>query len=101
MTYVKVCSLDLVPSGSVKSFRVDGKEVMVINSDDKLFCLQARCTHAGAPLADGTMENGILTCPWHGSKFRISDGEVLKGPANRGLQGYRNMVKDNFLYVEF
>jgi nitrite reductase/ring-hydroxylating ferredoxin subunit len=74
---------------------------MVINSEGRLFCLQARCTHAGAPLAEGTVENDILTCPWHGSKFRISDGEVLEGPAKRGLHVYKSMTKDNFLYIEF
>jgi nitrite reductase/ring-hydroxylating ferredoxin subunit len=96
-----VCSIDLVPSGTIKSFLINEKEVMVINRNGQLFCLQARCTHAGAPLAEGTIEEYILTCPWHGSKFRITDGEVIKGPAKKVLQVYKNIVKDNFLYVDF
>ena len=100
MTYVKVSSMDLIPPGSVISFQMNGKEVMVINNAGQLFCLQARCTHAGAPLAEGTIEGDILTCPWHGSKFRITDGEVIKGPAVKKLQVYKSNITDNFLYIE-
>lgn len=101
MAYTKVCSMDLIPLGSIKSFRVNEKEVMVINLEGQLFCLQARCTHAGAPLAEGTVEDHILTCPWHGSMFRITDGTVIKGPAKEGLKIYKIFIKDNFLYVDF
>lgn len=93
-------SLDLVPPGSIKSFRINEKEVMVINRDGQFFCLQARCTHAGAPLAEGTIVDDILTCPWHGSKFRITNGEVVKGPAEKGLNVYSTIIKDGFLYVD-
>ncbi|MGA8636153.1 MAG: Rieske (2Fe-2S) protein, partial [Candidatus Dormiibacterota bacterium] len=39
------------------------------------------CTHAGGPLNEGTVEDGEVVCPWHGSRFRLSDGAVLGGPA--------------------
>lgn len=93
--------MDLIPSGSIKSFRMIEKEVMVISLNGQVFCLQARCTHAGAPLAEGSIEDDILTCPWHGSKFRITDGEVVKGPAKKGLQFYKTLIKNGFLYVDF
>jgi nitrite reductase/ring-hydroxylating ferredoxin subunit len=92
--------MDLIPSGSIKSFQINEKEIMVISHNGQLSCLQARCTHAGAPLAEGRIEDEILTCPWHGSKFRITDGEVIKGPAKKRLQVYKNVIKDNFLYVD-
>lgn len=90
----------MIPPGSIKSFQVNGKEVMVINNNGQLYSLQARCTHAGAPLAEGTIEGDILTCPWHGSKFRITNGEVINGPAEKPLQVYKNIITDNFLYIE-
>jgi len=74
---------------------------MAINHNKRFFCLQARCTHAGAPLAEGKLEDAILTCPWHGSKFRITDGEVVKGPAEKPLQIYKTIVKNDALYVDF
>ena len=33
------------------------------------------------PLFDGELADGCLTCPWHGSVFRITDGLVARGAA--------------------
>ena len=100
MTQVKVCSVDVVPSGSMKQFYVKEGEILIINRDDQFYCLDARCTHAGAPLAEGTINGDVLTCPWHGSQFRITDGAVLRGPAEKELKTYSVIVKDNFLFIE-
>jgi nitrite reductase/ring-hydroxylating ferredoxin subunit len=32
-------------------------------------------------LNEGTIEDGIVVCPWHGSRFRLRDGAVMGGPA--------------------
>ena len=37
--------------------------------------------HMSGPLSDGELADGCLTCPWHGSVFRIADGSVSRGPA--------------------
>jgi len=100
LTLLKLCSLDMVPSGSINSFQINGKEVIVINKDNQLFCLQGRCTHAGAPLVEGTVEGEILTCPWHGSKFRITNGEVVGGPAKKNLRVYNFTINNDFLFIE-
>ncbi len=43
--------------------------------------LADRCTHRGGPLSDSAVEDGCLTCPSHGSRFRLADGSVERGPA--------------------
>jgi len=35
----------------------------------------------GAPLAQGTVVEGCLECPWHGSRFWIDTGRLARGPA--------------------
>jgi nitrite reductase/ring-hydroxylating ferredoxin subunit len=32
-------------------------------------------------LFDRDLDGGCLTCPWHGSMFRLADGSVARGPA--------------------
>lgn len=40
------------------------------------------CGHAGGPLDEGGIDaDGCVTCPWHGSVFRLADGHVVHGPA--------------------
>ena len=96
---VKVCSLDVFSAGNMKQFRVQEQEILIIKRDSQFFGLAARCTHAGAPLEEGTVSGDTLTCPWHGSKFRITDGAVLRGPAEKALKTYAVTVKDNSVFI--
>ena len=43
--------------------------------------LADRCTHRGGPLSEGQVADGCVTCPWHGSRFDLVDGHVVRGPA--------------------
>jgi nitrite reductase (NADH) small subunit len=100
MAQTKVCSLELVPAGTMKQFYVDEREIIVVNLNGQFFCYEGRCTHAGAPLAEGALNGDVLTCPWHGSQFRITDGSVVRGPAEKQLKSCPSTVKDNFLFIE-
>jgi nitrite reductase/ring-hydroxylating ferredoxin subunit len=35
----------------------------------------------GGPLSEGQVEGDSIRCPWHGSRFALSDGRVLEGPS--------------------
>jgi nitrite reductase/ring-hydroxylating ferredoxin subunit len=100
MTLYMLCRIDEVQENELKQFNLKGNEILVINRNNKFYCLEARCTHAGAPLAEGELENDVLMCPWHGSRFNIETGEVVRGPAKKQLRIYYSNVKDNFLFVE-
>ncbi|MFG3097727.1 Rieske 2Fe-2S domain-containing protein [Streptomyces sp. NPDC048202] len=67
-----------------KPLRVDagGVPVVLVRHGGKVDALSATCTHAGGPLDEGEVDaDGCIHCPWHGSAFRLSDGEVTRGPA--------------------
>ena len=100
MVSIKVCSLEELPAGSMKKFSLKEKEVLIINSHSGLSGLDARCTHAGAPLEEGTLEGETLTCPWHGSQFRITDGAVIRGPAARPLATFTETIKEGWVFIE-
>jgi nitrite reductase/ring-hydroxylating ferredoxin subunit len=100
MVLIKVCSMDILPAESMKQFYVRECEILVINHNGQVFSLDARCTHAGAPLVEGTLNGDILTCPWHGSQFRISNGAAVKGPAEKELKTYPVTVKDNSVFID-
>jgi len=102
MVLLKVCDLEVAPSpGSLKEFKVGTLEILVTNIEGKFFCTSARCPHAGgAPLSEGTLKETVLTCPWHEAQFRVTDGQLLRGPATENLRVYENKVKNNQIFIE-
>jgi nitrite reductase/ring-hydroxylating ferredoxin subunit/uncharacterized membrane protein len=56
------------------------------DQDGSVTAIGARCSHLGGPLGEGPIENGVVTCPWHGSQFRLADGSVCRGPATHPQQ---------------
>jgi nitrite reductase/ring-hydroxylating ferredoxin subunit/uncharacterized membrane protein len=58
-----------------------GMPVLVVRKEGELHAIGAVCSHAGGPLDEGTLNRGVITCPWHGSRFCITNGKVKHGPA--------------------
>ncbi|MGC5585484.1 Rieske 2Fe-2S domain-containing protein [Ornithinimicrobium sp. W1679] len=59
-----------------------GQPVVLTRAGGGLAALAATCTHLGGPLDEGTVEDGCVVCPWHGSRFDLRDGAVERGPAS-------------------
>ena len=78
----------------------DGLAVAVFNVGGKLYCLGANCTHVGGPLEEGTVTGTEVTCPWHGSKFNLETGHVVRGPAVRPEACYRVRAEGGGLLLE-
>jgi nitrite reductase/ring-hydroxylating ferredoxin subunit len=60
------------------------------------------CPHAGARLSEGEVDvdNGIVTCPEHGSRFDTCTGERVRGPSDEGLRTFRVVIEDGRVYVQ-
>jgi Rieske Fe-S protein len=72
-----------IPTGGGKIF--EGQKVVVTQPTEGEFkCFTAVCTHAGCTV--GSVSNGTINCPCHGSKFKIEDGSVANGPASEPLK---------------
>jgi nitrite reductase/ring-hydroxylating ferredoxin subunit/uncharacterized membrane protein len=70
-----------VTEGKATYVEAGGVPVLLSRVSDRIVAIFDRCTHRGAPLHEGRISGDCVECPWHGSKFRLVDGEVLQGPA--------------------
>ncbi len=68
-------------SGQMIQGHIEGKAVLVARSAGRLFAIGAKCTHYGAPLAQGLLVDDTVRCPWHHSCFSLKTGEPLRAPA--------------------
>lgn len=66
-----------LPPGTV----VGAGRYAVGNADDELFAVTRRCRHLYADLANGSIDGeGCLVCPWHGSRYDVETGRMVRGP---------------------
>ena len=71
---VKVCTLEHLERDGFRVTSVEGRTVLVLLDQGKVYALDNRCPHMGFPLHRGTVRDGILTCHWHHAKFDLAGG---------------------------
>ncbi|MDQ3739854.1 MAG: Rieske (2Fe-2S) protein [Actinomycetota bacterium] len=67
--------------GAATRVLAGGTRVLLVRDGGTVYALHNRCSHRGGPLDEGEISDGCVTCPWHRSRFRLSDGAVMQGPA--------------------
>jgi nitrite reductase/ring-hydroxylating ferredoxin subunit/uncharacterized membrane protein len=82
-TFTRVASSGDVAEDSLARATSGTTDVLLARDRGRLCALAHPCSHMGGPLSEGKMEDGAVVCPWHGSKFRLDDGSVLRGPATQ------------------
>ena len=98
--FVKVATTGDLAPGQTKKVEVAGKTIALFNIGGSYHAIDDTCTHKGGPLSEGEVQGDVVTCPWHGAKFRTTTGEVLGPPARTGVSSYKVRVNGSDLEVE-
>ena len=69
-----------IPEGGLLALTLDGEKLILHRRDAVVSCMQNACAHLGFPLDDGLVEDGIITCPYHGFRYDLASGECLTAP---------------------
>jgi len=76
-TFVPVCRSEDLPEGEARQLKARGKEIAVGRVEGgQLFAVGGRCSHLFARLGNGKLEGTLLECPWHGTRYDVTDGCV-------------------------
>jgi nitrite reductase/ring-hydroxylating ferredoxin subunit/uncharacterized membrane protein len=70
-----------IPEGGPTKLRAGVNDLAVIRNGEQILAVHAVCAHAGGPLPEGTIVGDAIQCPWHGSRFRLTDGHLVSGPS--------------------
>lgn len=79
--FVAVLSESELPENKLTRVDAAGIPAVLLRQGQTIYAIAATCSHLAGPLDEGTVEDCVVTCPWHGSRFRMDDGSVVKGPA--------------------
>ena len=94
MPEYEVTRVTAVPEGEARGFTVGGEEIVLCNVEGEIYALHGICTHEELPLDGGEVEDGVLTCEWHGAQYDVRTGDVCSLPATRPLKTYDTRVDD-------
>ncbi|MGE5323889.1 MAG: Rieske 2Fe-2S domain-containing protein [Actinomycetota bacterium] len=84
-----------------KPMRVEvaGQPILLVKSGAKIYALGAVCSHYGAPLNEGSLQEETVRCPWHFSRFALDDGSVREGPACSAVPSYEVKLVNGQIHV--
>jgi len=105
--WVDVGGLSELEPGAHRVVKVADDDVLLarrglgdVSSIPELCAISNVCGHAGGPLDEGEFDaDGCVTCPWHGSVFRLDDGRVVHGPATGHQPAYDVQALDGRISV--
>jgi nitrite reductase/ring-hydroxylating ferredoxin subunit len=78
--FVDVADVNGMPEGKMKHVEVGEKEILLTNSEGRIYALCDRCSHMNAPLSIGTLNGKVVTCPMHGARYDVTTGKKVAEP---------------------
>ena len=97
---IKVATLSDVPPGTCRQVDAAGRPVAVFNVGGTIYAIGGTCTHRGGPLGEGELDKTVVTCPWHGAQFDVTNGQVVGPPAGESVPAYRVVVEGEDIAVD-
>ena len=96
LNWHRVLSLDELPEGRVKTVSAGPHSFAVTHYQGRYAALSNRCPHQGGPLGEGSIEKGMLRCPWHGYDYCPLDGS---SPFGDSVPTFPIEIREDGVYV--
>ena len=74
--------------------------ITLANVAGTLFAIDDTCTHRGCSLGDGKLDESTVQCACHGSRFDVTSGAVVRGPAEDPVRSYPVHVANGEVQVD-
>ena len=98
--WFRALTLDELEEGRVKPVTCGLQTVCMTHHKGRYAALDNRCPHQGGPLGEGSIENGLLRCPWHGWDYDPLTGKP-PGGYDDGVETYPVEIREHGVYVGF
>jgi 3-phenylpropionate/trans-cinnamate dioxygenase ferredoxin subunit len=97
----QVGATDDVARDDVLGVNVEETALAIIRTaDDRVFAVDAACTHGRASLDEGFVDGNEIECPKHNGRFDVTTGEAVASPARVALRTYPCRVTNGCIEVQ-
>ncbi len=97
--FTKALKVNEVLPGQMKPVEFENETVCIVNPGGKIYAINNICTHEGGPLAEGTLNEYEVECPWHGARFDVRTGEVKSPPAESPVSTYEIKIDQDYIWI--
>ncbi len=94
----KALEPDELPEGRVKTVVCGLATLCLTHHEGRYGALDNKCPHQGGPLGEGSIEKGLLRCPWHGWDYDPITGRSPDG-FDDGAESFPVDVRDDGVWV--
>ncbi len=98
--FIQVADITDIELNQSLSVEIDGKAILICNTENGVFAVEDRCTHSDIPLCGGQIIGNLISCPLHGAVFDLSDGSVQAPPAFEDLETFEVKIEDTLISVK-
>ena len=98
--YIAVAGANELKPDQMKRVQVDGKRLLLCNSNGNLYCVDEMCSHEDYSLYLGCIKDGKIKCSLHGSYFDLVTGKPTCDPADEAISTYPVKVDAGMVWVK-
>jgi nitrite reductase (NADH) small subunit len=74
VSWYQVGIVDDFPENAGKECVIGGLVIAIFRSGEDWRAIDGMCAHQGGPIAQGSLDQDCVTCPWHGWQYNLSEG---------------------------
>jgi 3-phenylpropionate/trans-cinnamate dioxygenase ferredoxin subunit len=97
--YHQIADVSEMANGEQLYVDIGDLELVVFNIAGEIFAIGDVCSHDGAPLGEGEIEDYEVVCPRHGARFDVRSGKVMALPAVEDIPAYPVRVREGQIEV--
>jgi nitrite reductase (NADH) small subunit len=99
MAFERAAKVSEIPAGTMREVKVGQKAVALANVGGKFYAISDVCLHRGGPLSQGELSNSVVTCPWHGWQYDLTNGKLVQDP-RMSLACYATEVRGDEVFID-
>ena len=98
--FILVADITDIELNQSQSVELSGLDILICHTNNGIFAVEDKCSHADIPLCGGQIIDNFISCPVHGAVFDLTDGSVQSPPAFEDLKTYEIKIEGTSISVK-
>ena len=98
--FIYVADITDIDLNQSQSINLNGSDILICHTNNGIFAIEDRCSHADIPLCGGQIIDNFISCPVHGAVFDLTDGSVQSPPAFEDIKTFQVKIEGTSISVK-